>query len=59
MEIKFTKKTNGHHLLTVIRTNGTVARGHVVPGFGAVALPMTSFMPWSKNISVSNAECTD
>ena len=39
MEIKFTKKTNGHHLLTAIRTNGTVAQGHVVPGFGADALP--------------------
>jgi hypothetical protein len=39
MEIKFTKKPDGKHLLTVVRTNGSVARGHVVPGFGVDALP--------------------
>lgn len=39
MEIKFTKKSDGKHMLTVVRTNGSVARGHVVPGFGEDALP--------------------
>jgi hypothetical protein len=42
MEIRFTKKADGNHMLTVIRDDGSVTRDYLVPGMspaGESAIP--------------------
>ena len=39
MRIRFTKKADGRHRLTVVRDDGTVSQGQMVPGLGRDAIP--------------------
>lgn len=39
MEIRFTKRSSGKHTLTVVRDDGTVSYGRMVPGLGPDAIP--------------------
>lgn len=39
MILRFTKRSDGHHQLTVVRDDGTFSRGRMVPGFGEAAIP--------------------
>jgi hypothetical protein len=39
MLVRITKKADGRHRLTVIRDDGTVSQGKVVPGLGPDAIP--------------------
>ena len=39
MLIRMTKKSDGRHRLTVVRDDGTVSQGKMIPGFGADAIP--------------------
>jgi len=37
--VRITKKPDGRHRLTVVRDDGTVSQGKMIPGFGADAIP--------------------
>jgi len=39
MRVRFTRKPDGHHRLTVVRDDGTSSQGPLVPGLGARAIP--------------------
>jgi hypothetical protein len=39
MLVRFTKKGDGRHRLTIVRDDGTVSQGQVIPGLGPSAIP--------------------
>jgi hypothetical protein len=39
MLVRFTKKADGRHRLTIVRDNGSVSQGRVIPGLGPNAIP--------------------
>lgn len=39
MRVRFTKKDDGRHRLTVVRVDGSVSQGQVIPGLGRNAIP--------------------
>lgn len=39
MLVRFTKKANGRHRMTIVRDDGTVSQGQVIPGLGPNAIP--------------------
>ena len=39
MQVRFTKRADGRHRLTVVRDDGTASRGQVIPGLGKAAIP--------------------
>jgi hypothetical protein len=39
MLVRFTKKADGRHRLTIVRDNGSVSQGRLIPGLGPNAIP--------------------
>jgi hypothetical protein len=39
MLVRFTKKADGRHRLTIVRDDGSVSQGRVIPGLGPDAIP--------------------
>ncbi len=39
MVVRFTKKADGRHRLTIVRDDGSVSQGQVIPGLGQKAIP--------------------
>jgi hypothetical protein len=39
VKVRFTKKADGRHRLTVVRDDGSASQGQMVPGLGADAIP--------------------
>jgi hypothetical protein len=39
MRVRFTKKADGRHRLTIVRDDASVSRGQVIPGLGPNAIP--------------------
>jgi hypothetical protein len=39
MRVRFTRRPDGRHRLSIVRDDGTVSLGQVVPGFGPDAIP--------------------
>jgi hypothetical protein len=58
MLVRFTKKADGRHRLTIVRDHGSVSQGQVIPGLGPNAILTTFFTRWSRRRSASRAACT-